>query len=322
MWKRNLRSPLSTLFHRQPLPSLSPLLNAHSPSPTHPLTTFPPFHSLPADQENRASDFPFHRFHCPRNLNLSWSKNFSSGIVVNQCWSCASVAAQTVPFLACENCRCVQPVDPSVDYFQIFGLEKQYVIKEDNLEGKYKNWQKKLHPDLVHSKSEKEKEFAAEQSARVIDAYRTLGDPLSRAIYVLDENSVFRVSLMAVLFYCFPLVAVALCEALHVKKNLCACFLLMFQLKLEGVDVDEEETISEPELLAEILEIREAVEEAGDTQALSQIQTQVQLIKEKFQHSSESFATAFQSRKFEEARASIRRMTYYKRVNEEIVKKL
>ncbi|KAE9465669.1 hypothetical protein C3L33_02423, partial [Rhododendron williamsianum] len=274
MWKRNLRSPLSTLFHRQPLPSLSPLLNAHSPSPTHPLTTFPPFHSLPADQENRASDFPFHRFHYPRNLNLSWSKNFSSGIVVNQCWSCASVAAQTVPFLACENCRCVQPVDPSVDYFQIFGLEKQYVIEEDNLEGKYKNWQKKLHPDLVHSKSEKEKEFAAEQSARVIDAYRTLGDPLSRAIYVL---------------------------------------------KLEGVDVDEEETISEPELLAEILEIREAVEEAGDTQALSQIQTQ---IKEKFQHSSESFATAFQSRKFEEARASIRRMTYYKRVNEEIVKKL
>lgn len=122
MWKRNLRSPLSTLFHRQPLPSLSPLLNAHSPSPTHPLTTFSPFHSLPADQENRASDFPFHRFQCPRNLNLSWSKNFSSGIVVNQCWSCASVAAQTVPFLACENCRCVQPVDPSVDYFQIFGL--------------------------------------------------------------------------------------------------------------------------------------------------------------------------------------------------------
>lgn len=24
----------------------------------------------------------------------------------------------------------------------------------DNLEGKYKDWQKKLHPDLVHSKSE------------------------------------------------------------------------------------------------------------------------------------------------------------------------
>lgn len=116
----------------------------------------------------------------------------------------------------------------------------------------------------------------------------------------------------------------------------------------------------------QILEIREAVEEASDSQALSQIQTQVSFpyidcvspqnkkvrfmfshtvvkrvkfsmtsffidlnpssiypqIQEKLQHWSESFATAFRSRKYEEARASIRRMTYYKRVNEEIVKKL
>lgn len=272
MWKRNLRSPLSasaTLL-RQPLPSLSPL-STHSASFTYTPTISPSFDSPSINQETR-DDFLFHRFHCPQNIKLS-RKNFSSGIVVNQCWNCASVP-HTVPFLVCENCRCVQSVDPSVDYFQIFGLEKQYVIEEDNLERTYKNWQKKLHPDLVHSKSEKEKEFAAEQSARVIDAYRTLGDPLSRAIYIL---------------------------------------------KLEGVDVDEEETISEPELLAEILEIREAVEEASDSQALSQIQTQIQ---EKLQHWSESFATAFRSRKYEEARASIRRMTYYKRVNEEIVKKL
>jgi molecular chaperone HscB len=30
----------------------------------------------------------------------------------------------------------------------------EYNIKDNNLEGKYKDWQKKLHPDLVHSKSE------------------------------------------------------------------------------------------------------------------------------------------------------------------------
>lgn len=27
-------------------------------------------------------------------------------------------------------------------------------MQDDNLEGKYKDWQKKLHPDLVHLKSE------------------------------------------------------------------------------------------------------------------------------------------------------------------------
>ena len=35
-----------------------------------------------------------------------------------------------------------------------FGRERKFDIGVENLEGKYKEWQKKLHPDLVHSKSE------------------------------------------------------------------------------------------------------------------------------------------------------------------------
>lgn len=35
-----------------------------------------------------------------------------------------------------------------------FIREKKYEIDDSNLEGKYKDWQKKLHPDLVHTKSE------------------------------------------------------------------------------------------------------------------------------------------------------------------------
>ena len=31
--------------------------------------------------------------------------------------------------------------------------EKKFDIDDENLERKYKDWQKKLHPDLVHSKS-------------------------------------------------------------------------------------------------------------------------------------------------------------------------
>lgn len=165
-------------------------------------------------------------------------------------------------------------MDESVDYFQIFGLEKKYDIDVSNLEGKYKDWQKKLHPDLVHSKSEQEKEYAAGQSARVIDAYRTLSKPLTRAIYVL---------------------------------------------KLEGVNVDEEETVSEPELLTEILEIREAVDEAADSQALRQIQSQME---DKLRRWYNSFASSLHTRKFEDAQKCVRRMKYYTRVNEEITKKL
>ncbi|KAL4308904.1 hypothetical protein GQ457_01G014660 [Hibiscus cannabinus] len=182
-----------------------------------------------------------------------------------RCWNC--VAPGSMPFLYCDSCRSIQPVDLSIDYFQIFGLEKKYEIEVDGLEGKYKDWQKKLHPDLVHSKSEKEREYAAEQSARVIDAYGTLRKPLSRAIYIL---------------------------------------------RLEGVDVDEEQTVSDPELLTEIMEIREAVEEAPDSQALNQIQSRM---NEKLEETSDSFANAFQRRNFDEAVTCIQKMTYYQRAS-------
>jgi molecular chaperone HscB len=201
-------------------------------------------------------------------------KNFYSAFSKKGCcWNC-DAAAETSPFLVCESCRTVQPVDHSADYFQIFGWEKSYKIPNENLEGKYKDWQKKLHPDLVHSKSEREKTYAAEQSGRVIDAYRTLSNPLSRAIYLM---------------------------------------------RLEGVEVDEEQTVSEPELLDEIMEIREAVEEASDAQTLKNIQAQ---IEEKLKQWSKSFGDAFQRQQYEEAHVCIQRMTYYQRVIEEIVKKL
>lgn len=38
------------------------------------------------------------------------------------CWNCNAVSSTTTPFLVCNACGCVQPVDQSVDYFHIFGL--------------------------------------------------------------------------------------------------------------------------------------------------------------------------------------------------------
>ncbi|GER33415.1 co-chaperone protein HscB [Striga asiatica] len=199
----------------------------------------------------------------------------SNSDLKSHCWNCGSEPDNnTTPFLFCQACHSVQPVNEAIDYFQIFGQGREYKLEVDKLEKKYKDWQKKLHPDLVHSKSQREREYAAEQSARVIDAYRTLTDPLSRAIYIL---------------------------------------------KLEGVLVDEEERITDPELLAEIMELREAVDEANDTRALNEIQSQLQ---EKLVHSTDSFEDAYQNKNFEDALASIRRMTYYKRASEEIVKKV
>ncbi|GAB2254862.1 hypothetical protein Droror1_Dr00008640 [Drosera rotundifolia] len=203
-----------------------------------------------------------------------WSGLGEGGEGKGKCWNCGLGFGDGIVGLVCEGCGVVQPADEAVDYFRIFGLEKKFDIELGGLEGKYKGWQKKLHPDLVHSKSERERAYAAEQSARVIDAYRTLSDPLSRAIYLM---------------------------------------------KLEGVHVDEEQTVSDIELLVEMMEIREAVEEAADSQGLRSIQSQ---IHEKQKQWAESFSKAFQDRNTEVALNSIRRLTYYQRADEEIVKKL
>ncbi|KAL3536006.1 hypothetical protein ACH5RR_004467 [Cinchona calisaya] len=283
MWKKKLNSltPLSSNLRRSKAPIPPPYTTATEFTSKQILSSSPKFKT----QENYSFSFNSSSskrlFKTPRlhlglpnlNSNLFCSVS-SSPAAISHCWNCNAVASGTAPFLACQSCRSVQPLDPSIDYFQILGVEKKYDIKVETLEGKYKDWQKKLHPDLVHTKSKKERGYAAEQSARVSDAYRTLTDPLSRAMYLL---------------------------------------------KLEGVEVDEEERISDPELLVEIMEIREAVEEAADTQVLNHIQAQIQ---KQLEHWSESFADAFCSRKYEEAISSIQRMTYYKRANEEIVKKL
>ncbi|XP_071908548.1 iron-sulfur cluster co-chaperone protein HscB homolog [Coffea arabica] len=296
MWKKlHSLTPLSTnLLHRGsasvPYPSAT-TADPFSSEITSKRSSLSQFSSLllspPQFQIEGNYCYSFHSppssrvFQTPRlhsglhGLNSGFFCSIASSPAANsKCWNCNAVASSAVPFLVCHGCRSVQPPDPSIDYFQILGVEKKYDVKVENLEGKYKDWQKKLHPDLVHTKSKKERDFAAEQSARVTDAYRTLSDTLSRAVYLL---------------------------------------------KLEGLEVDEEGRISDPELLAEIMEIREAVEEAAETQALNHIQAQ---IWKKLEHWSKSFADAFQSRKYEEAISSIQRMTYYKRANEEIIKKL
>ncbi|XP_076903856.1 iron-sulfur cluster co-chaperone protein HscB homolog [Bidens hawaiensis] len=272
MWKALIRTPLSAFTRKTLTRSITLQLLQQSIHQSQNQPHFSTLYTFNTNQPPRVSKNP--QFHSIRTSELTGnSYGICSSAPVNQtsfCWKCNAQK----PFLICQSCGSVQPVDHSVDYFMIFGLERKFDIEDGSLEGMYKNWQKKLHPDLVNTKSKEEREYAADQSAKVIDAYTTLRKPLSRAIYLM---------------------------------------------RLEGVEVDEEQTVSEPELLGEIMEIREAVEEAADSQALKKIQSQME---EKLRHWSNCFANAFGSKNFDEAVKSIQRMTYYHRVNEEIVRKL
>lgn len=192
---------------------------------------------------------------------------------VVRCWACG-IQAPEAPFLACPSCKSVQPLDSSLNFFQIFNVEPGFDVDAKDLERKYKDWQKKLHPDLFQRKSEQEREYSAQQSAQVINAYNTLLRPLSRAVYLLQ---------------------------------------------LKGIHVDEEKTVSDPELLMEIMEVRESVEAADNVNALKSIQNKMQ---SKLEECHMSFATAYKKHDFTSAVSVVQKMSYYERVNAEIVKKL
>jgi molecular chaperone HscB len=73
----------------------------------------------------------------------------------------------------------------SRDYFQFLDIPRQLAIDGKDLEKRFYALSRQLHPDLFARKSAREQESALETSAILNDAYRTLKDPIERALYLL-----------------------------------------------------------------------------------------------------------------------------------------
>jgi molecular chaperone HscB len=71
------------------------------------------------------------------------------------------------------------------DYFEFFGLPRNLAIDPKELEERFYALSRKWHPDLFARKSPGERESALDASAILNDAYRTLKDPITRAMYLL-----------------------------------------------------------------------------------------------------------------------------------------
>lgn len=95
------------------------------------------------------------------------------------CWNCG--AAEPARF--CLTCKALQP--PVREYFAFFELAPQLALDEKDLQQRFYGLSRKLHPDLFSRKSPAENEHALEATAVLNDAYRTLRDPIARALYVL-----------------------------------------------------------------------------------------------------------------------------------------
>ncbi len=72
------------------------------------------------------------------------------------------------------------------DSYEIFGIPKSLNLSLDDLQKRFYELSRQLHPDRFMQKPEAERQRALDMSSALNDAYRTLKDPIKRAQYLLS----------------------------------------------------------------------------------------------------------------------------------------
>jgi molecular chaperone HscB len=102
------------------------------------------------------------------------------------CLNCGKPAADQ---LVCSGCGIVASAVPDTresDYFSAFSLPRRLTIDLADLERRYYALSRELHPDLFHDRAPAEQAASLRMTAFVNRAYRTLRDPVQRALYWLE----------------------------------------------------------------------------------------------------------------------------------------
>ena len=101
------------------------------------------------------------------------------------CLHCGKPAADQ---LVCSGCGIVAPAPNTreSDYFGVFSLPRRLTIDLADLERRYYALSRELHPDLFHDRPPAEQAASLRMTALVNRAYKTLRDPVQRALYWLE----------------------------------------------------------------------------------------------------------------------------------------
>lgn len=76
------------------------------------------------------------------------------------------------------------------DYYQFLGLEPRLDLEREDLERRFYDLSRRLHPDRFARATPEEQQRSLEGTAILNDAYRTLREPVSRAEYFLRLQGV------------------------------------------------------------------------------------------------------------------------------------
>ncbi len=99
------------------------------------------------------------------------------------CWQCGH---ETGDALFCAACDALQ--QPIADYYGLLGLAPRLNLSTEDLQRRFYELSRRLHPDLFMRRPEQERQYALDASSILNDANRTLRDPVKRANYFLARE--------------------------------------------------------------------------------------------------------------------------------------
>lgn len=81
-------------------------------------------------------------------------------------------------------------MDLTQNYFELFDLPVQFELDSPELSLRYKAAQRETHPDRFAACGQAEQRLAMQMSSLLNEAYKTLKDPVERAVYLLGLNGI------------------------------------------------------------------------------------------------------------------------------------
>ena len=76
--------------------------------------------------------------------------------------------------------------DLSKTHFELFGLPQSFEVDMEQLDSRYRELQRAVHPDRFANASDQERRISMQQATQINEAYQLLKDPLLRGRYLLE----------------------------------------------------------------------------------------------------------------------------------------
>src|SRR5262252_8968348 len=103
------------------------------------------------------------------------------------CWSCDAPLGETALFC---GCGAIAAPRPELDHFAVLGVPRRYDLDPGELEKRYKELTRTLHPDRFARADARARRYSLERATQVNDAYKLLRQPHARAEYLLKLGGI------------------------------------------------------------------------------------------------------------------------------------